>query len=134
MIAFIIFSTNLGSFDLCQSEIQGKLVMIDFVGSSQHVDTIKMKWQRNRLVPTSIVGIYSETNQWMKMRNNSRISSLAMRPRASMAAPKIQPLSKFVSNIRIMVNGCTGKRGQAVINAADSAGLNIVPVSFGSKE
>ncbi|KAF4355425.1 hypothetical protein F8388_015179 [Cannabis sativa] len=85
-------------------------------------------------VPTSTVGIYSETNQWMKMRNHSRISSLAMRPRASMAAPKIQPLSKSVSNIQIMVNGCTGKMGQAVINAADSAGLNIVPVSFGSEE
>lgn len=33
-----------------------------------------------------------------------------------------------------MVNGCTGKMGKAVIQAADSAGLNIVPVSFGSEE
>jgi dihydrodipicolinate reductase len=32
------------------------------------------------------------------------------------------------------VNGCTGKMGMAVIKAADSAGVNVVPVSFGSAE
>lgn len=32
------------------------------------------------------------------------------------------------------VNGCTGKMGKAVIKAADSAGLNLVPISFGSAE
>lgn len=32
------------------------------------------------------------------------------------------------------VNGCTGKMGKAVINAADSAGLNLIPLSFGSEE
>ena len=32
------------------------------------------------------------------------------------------------------VNGCTGKMGQSVIKAADFAGLNIVPFSFGSEE
>lgn len=30
------------------------------------------------------------------------------------------------------VNGCSGKMGKAVIKAADSAGVNIVPSSFGS--
>nr|POF10415.1 4-hydroxy-tetrahydrodipicolinate reductase 1, chloroplastic [Quercus suber] len=35
-------------------------------------------------------------------------------------------------DIPIMVNGCSGKMGKAVIKAADSAGLNIVPLSFGS--
>ncbi|KAM6555753.1 hypothetical protein CsatB_002772 [Cannabis sativa] len=44
MFAFIIFSTNLWSFDLCQS-------------SSQHVDTIKMKRQRNRLVISVFVDL-----------------------------------------------------------------------------
>ncbi|CAN6808215.1 unnamed protein product [Brassica oleracea] len=34
--------------------------------------------------------------------------------------------------ISIMVNGCSGKMGKAVIKAADSAGVNIVPTSFGS--
>ncbi|KAL4351537.1 hypothetical protein GQ457_06G010820 [Hibiscus cannabinus] len=32
--------------------------------------------------------------------------------------------------IPIMVNTCTGKMGKAVIKAADSAGLHVVPVSF----
>ncbi|OMO90429.1 hypothetical protein COLO4_19183 [Corchorus olitorius] len=36
--------------------------------------------------------------------------------------------------IPIMVNGCTGKMGNAVIKAADSAGLHIVPVSFGAEK
>ncbi|XVF75920.1 hypothetical protein PTKIN_Ptkin13bG0225600 [Pterospermum kingtungense] len=34
--------------------------------------------------------------------------------------------------IPIMVNSCTGKMGKAIIKAADSAGLHIVPVSFGA--
>ncbi|XVE96119.1 hypothetical protein REPUB_Repub02eG0193800 [Reevesia pubescens] len=36
--------------------------------------------------------------------------------------------------IPIMVNGCTGKMGKAIIKAADSAGLQIVPVSFGAEK
>ncbi|KAF2298691.1 hypothetical protein GH714_025122 [Hevea brasiliensis] len=32
-----------------------------------------------------------------------------------------------------MVNGCGGKMGKAVIKAADSAGLQILPVSFGAQ-
>ncbi|KAM7464822.1 hypothetical protein LguiB_012384 [Lonicera macranthoides] len=36
--------------------------------------------------------------------------------------------------VPIMVNGCTGKMGKAVIEAAISAGLQPVPVSFGSSE
>ncbi|KAJ0047008.1 hypothetical protein Pint_05363 [Pistacia integerrima] len=37
-------------------------------------------------------------------------------------------------NIPIMVNGCSGKMGKAVIKAADSIGLQLVPASFGSEE
>ncbi|XP_026399105.1 4-hydroxy-tetrahydrodipicolinate reductase 1, chloroplastic-like [Papaver somniferum] len=33
----------------------------------------------------------------------------------------------------IMVNGCTGKMGKAIIDAGVSAGLHVVPVSFGSE-
>ncbi|TQD83666.1 hypothetical protein C1H46_030780 [Malus baccata] len=32
------------------------------------------------------------------------------------------------------VNGCSGKMGKAIIQAANSAGLTVVPVSFGSAE
>lgn len=34
----------------------------------------------------------------------------------------------------MQVNSCLGKMGQAVIKAADSAGLNLVPISFGCAE
>ncbi|KAK8484607.1 hypothetical protein V6N12_064013 [Hibiscus sabdariffa] len=34
----------------------------------------------------------------------------------------------------LQVNGCTGKMGKSVIKAADSAGLHIVPVSFGAEK
>lgn len=37
-------------------------------------------------------------------------------------------------DISIMVNSCSGKMGKAVIKAADSAGLQIVPASFGAAE
>ncbi|KAL5834347.1 hypothetical protein ACOSQ4_013844 [Xanthoceras sorbifolium] len=43
------------------------------------------------------------------------------------------PISKHIG-VPIMVNGCTGKMGKAVIKAAESAGLHLVPVSFGSAE
>ncbi|KAK5787086.1 hypothetical protein PVK06_041737 [Gossypium arboreum] len=36
--------------------------------------------------------------------------------------------------IPIMVNGCTGKMGKSVIQAADSAGLFVVPVSFDAEK
>lgn len=32
------------------------------------------------------------------------------------------------------MNGCTGKMGKAVVEAAVSAGLHVVPVSFSSSE
>uniref|UniRef100_A0A2N9EQ15 4-hydroxy-tetrahydrodipicolinate reductase n=1 Tax=Fagus sylvatica TaxID=28930 RepID=A0A2N9EQ15_FAGSY len=60
---------------------------------------------------------------------------------SSGSATPIQNLHETASSsshqnlgIPIMVNGCTGKMGKAVIKAADSAGLNIVPLSFGSAE
>lgn len=40
----------------------------------------------------------------------------------------------FLLPYLFQVNGCTGKMGKAVIKAADSAGLNLVPISFGSAE
>ncbi|KAL8166416.1 hypothetical protein V2J09_007915 [Rumex salicifolius] len=38
------------------------------------------------------------------------------------------------TGIPIMVNSCTGRMGKAVIEAAVSAGLHIIPASFGSAE
>ncbi|KAL9258660.1 4-hydroxy-tetrahydrodipicolinate reductase 2, chloroplastic-like protein [Drosera capensis] len=48
----------------------------------------------------------------------------------------VEELSVKSKNLEvpIMVNSCTGKMGKAVIEAAVYAGLNILPVSFGSEE
>ncbi|KAK0580204.1 hypothetical protein LWI29_037961 [Acer saccharum] len=52
---------------------------------------------------------------------------------SSTSSLHVTPVSKH-NDVAIMVNGCTGKMGKAVINAADSGGLHIVLVSFGSTE
>ncbi|RVW20629.1 4-hydroxy-tetrahydrodipicolinate reductase 2, chloroplastic [Vitis vinifera] len=57
----------------------------------------------------------------------------------SMSTPPIQHLEKPSAGsqnlgLPIMVNGCTGKMGKAVIQAAVSAGLHLVPVSFSCAE
>ncbi|KAM7489344.1 hypothetical protein LguiB_026828 [Lonicera macranthoides] len=41
------------------------------------------------------------------------------------------PVSQNLGLPTIMVNGCSGKMGKSVIEAAISAGLHVVPVSFG---
>ncbi|OWM84799.1 4-hydroxy-tetrahydrodipicolinate reductase 2, chloroplastic [Punica granatum] len=61
------------------------------------------------------------------------------RPTLAMSAAPAQqldlqmPASKKL-DLPVMVNSCLGKMGQAVIKAADSAGLNLVPLSFGCAE
>ncbi|XP_057514699.1 4-hydroxy-tetrahydrodipicolinate reductase 2, chloroplastic-like isoform X1 [Actinidia eriantha] len=60
-------------------------------------------------------------------------------PVVSMSRTPIQCLEKpskvsHNTGLPIMVNGCTGKMGKAVIEAAVSAGLHLVPVSFSSSE
>ncbi|KAA8522740.1 hypothetical protein F0562_009098 [Nyssa sinensis] len=57
----------------------------------------------------------------------------------SMSSMPIQCLEKPLTasqntGLPIMVNGCTGKMGKAVIESAVSAGLHLVPISFGSAE
>ncbi|CAN1224786.1 4-hydroxy-tetrahydrodipicolinate reductase 1, chloroplastic [Linum perenne] len=46
----------------------------------------------------------------------------------------VSAMSSKSNGVPIMVNSCTGKMGKSVIEAADSAGLQILPVSFGSEE
>ncbi|KAI4365259.1 hypothetical protein MLD38_021258 [Melastoma candidum] len=45
---------------------------------------------------------------------------------------QIRAASKF--DVPVMVNSCCGRMGKAVIEAADSAGLDFLPVSFGNSE
>ncbi|KAL2336121.1 hypothetical protein Fmac_010567 [Flemingia macrophylla] len=61
-------------------------------------------------------------------------------PVVSMAATPVQTFlekstpSNLHTGVPIMVNACTGKMGKAVINAAEAAGVHVVPVSFGCEE
>ncbi|KAL3752871.1 hypothetical protein ACJRO7_000295 [Eucalyptus globulus] len=50
-------------------------------------------------------------------------------PRAHLQARALKKL-----DIPVMVNSCLGKMGKAVIKAADSAGLDLIPMSFGCVE
>ncbi|XP_057764570.1 4-hydroxy-tetrahydrodipicolinate reductase 1, chloroplastic-like [Salvia miltiorrhiza] len=73
----------------------------------------------------------------------NRLSSRTPIPRKSLVAvasnsvqsvalvPPVQPSHVGTS---IMVNGCTGKMGRAVLEAAMAAGLNPVPVALGGPE
>ncbi|OIW02336.1 hypothetical protein TanjilG_11230 [Lupinus angustifolius] len=73
----------------------------------------------------------------ISQNNNRRSRSF---PIVSMAATPVQTfLEKSVPSSQntghpIMVNACTGKMGKAVIEAAQAAGLHVVPVSFGLEE
>ncbi|GLT89327.1 hypothetical protein SLE2022_073130 [Rubroshorea leprosula] len=55
-------------------------------------------------------------------------------PMSTAAAQHVQKSVLPKTDISIMVNSCCGKMGKAVIKAADSAGVHIVPVSFGAAE
>ncbi|WJX92567.1 4-hydroxy-tetrahydrodipicolinate reductase 2, chloroplastic [Trifolium repens] len=77
----------------------------------------------------------ARTNLPISQKRRSRLV-----PKVSMSATTVQtflekssPSTKSTA-IPIMVNACTGKMGKAVINAAEAAGLNVVPVSFGCEE
>jgi len=90
-------------------------------------------------VPTTIIcgkGSFDVVNgrrRCYKVVHRKRVStSMAVR----MLSTPMQYLDK-PSELRqntILVNGCTGKMGKAVVEAAVSAGLHVVPVSFSSSE
>ncbi|XP_008243084.1 PREDICTED: 4-hydroxy-tetrahydrodipicolinate reductase 2, chloroplastic [Prunus mume] len=88
---------------------------------------------------TSRLGATS-TNRKQRVSSSSSSSSsaISMIPKMSISAIPNQRDDKSTSknkiDIPIMVNGCSGKMGKAIIQAADSAGLGVVPVSFGSAE
>ncbi|KAL1189567.1 4-hydroxy-tetrahydrodipicolinate reductase 2 [Cardamine amara subsp. amara] len=107
----------------------------------------------NRLMASSNVFLHrpenpqfsfsSETSQMAVLGVKGRVSFLGKGKRSvpvvlSMATSETSvEAGKSVApgnGISIMVNGCSGKMGKAVIKAADSAGVNIVPTSFGSAE
>ncbi|KAI5323425.1 hypothetical protein L3X38_032497 [Prunus dulcis] len=75
---------------------------------------------------------------WKQRASSSSSSAMNMIPQMSISAVPNQSLEKSLPknkiDIPIMVNSCSGKMGKAIIQAADSAGLSVVPASFGSAE
>ncbi|KAL6219253.1 hypothetical protein ACLB2K_012459 [Fragaria x ananassa] len=63
--------------------------------------------------------------------------TMTMTPKMSISAVPVENTATSntsMFDIPIMVNGCSGKMGKAIISAAESAGLNVVRVSFGSAQ
>ncbi|CAB4283155.1 unnamed protein product [Prunus armeniaca] len=75
---------------------------------------------------------------WKQRVSSSSSSAMNMIPKMSISAIPNQSLENSLPknkiDIPIMVNSCSGKMGKAIIQAADSAGLSVVPASFGSAE
>ncbi|GLT66084.1 hypothetical protein SLA2020_384740 [Shorea laevis] len=71
-------------------------------------------------------GIFRKRASLFPVALSSSMSTATVQHVQKSAAPK--------TDISIMVNSCSGKMGKAVIKAADSAGLHLVPVSFGAEE
>ncbi|KAL3827755.1 hypothetical protein ACJIZ3_016557 [Penstemon smallii] len=67
-----------------------------------------------------------------RIRANSR-KSLVVMASTSVQSLDLVHVSKNIG-IPVMVNGCTGKMGRAVLEAAISAGLEPVPVALGGAE
>uniref|UniRef100_A0A453IIN0 Dihydrodipicolinate reductase N-terminal domain-containing protein n=1 Tax=Aegilops tauschii subsp. strangulata TaxID=200361 RepID=A0A453IIN0_AEGTS len=71
-------------------------------------------------------------------RRRGRLDGFAA-PRCVSAAPPATTLETATArpagvSFPILVNGCTGKMGVSVAEAATSRGLHLVPVSFSSRE
>lgn len=79
-------------------------------------------------------GLNSSLRLFSNARGNRTVRILCRRPKCSLtmsSAPLVLPQS---TSPPIMVNACTGKMGRAVLEAAISAGLHAIPVSFGGAE
>ncbi|XP_008808387.2 probable 4-hydroxy-tetrahydrodipicolinate reductase 1, chloroplastic [Phoenix dactylifera] len=67
-------------------------------------------------------------------RRIPRRPSSVMCVSSSKKLEKSPAIASQIHSFPILVNGCTGKMGKAVAEAAVSAGLELVPVSFSSRE
>ncbi|CAL0315343.1 unnamed protein product [Lupinus luteus] len=100
------------------------------------------------LTPTSVLQGHHKQLAFLSREGSARstvpISHNRTRSRSfpivSMTATPVQTFleksapSNQNQNLSLMVNACTGKMGKAVIQAAQAAGLHVVPVSFGLEE
>ncbi|KAG0459204.1 hypothetical protein HPP92_022332 [Vanilla planifolia] len=72
---------------------------------------------------------WEKSNRCFLPKRASSLRALSMPSIAQ--APAIEP---SVFSFPILINGCTGKMGRAVANAAVSAGIQLIPVTFSSME
>ncbi|KAI4356015.1 hypothetical protein L6164_000069 [Bauhinia variegata] len=100
------------------------------------VPTIALQKQLSHLVLFS-----KEGSRWssVPISQKKRPSKMPLISMAMETTPIQTFLEKSASSsqnigIPIMINGCSGKMGKAVIKAAEAAGLYVVPVSFGCEE
>ncbi|KAL3506626.1 hypothetical protein ACH5RR_032008 [Cinchona calisaya] len=103
-------------FDISATCPQKQLapLSIQVVGSSFGYKTTKKLFRRQKLLVTSMCSTSSMTPV-QSLEHTSLIQSQSI-------------------GLPIMVNGSTGKMGRAVLEAAVSAGLHPLPVSFGGPE
>ncbi|KAM1201083.1 hypothetical protein FF1_017396 [Malus domestica] len=81
--------------------------------------------------------VFTARRQTLSLSSSSAAATAKVMSVSAVAGQSIeleQSPSKNKIDIPIMVNGCSGKMGKAIIQAANSAGLTVVPVSFGSAE
>ncbi|KAJ0969074.1 hypothetical protein J5N97_021951 [Dioscorea zingiberensis] len=89
------------------------------------------------LLPQSAVRPRGDLSPLWRLLSPQR--SQLIRPISIMCAQTTESSQKSVAiasssvSFPILVNGCTGKMGKAVAEAAVSAGLQLVPVSFSSQ-
>ncbi|KAJ0969034.1 hypothetical protein J5N97_021911 [Dioscorea zingiberensis] len=89
------------------------------------------------LLPQSAVSPRGDLSPQWRLLSPQR--SQLIRPISIMCAQTTESSQKSVAiasssvSFPILVNGCTGKMGKAVAEAAVSAGLQLVPVSFSSQ-
>ncbi|KAF9617179.1 hypothetical protein IFM89_034330 [Coptis chinensis] len=94
------------------------------------------------IIPSSISSFFTpKTKNKCTFSTNYRLSSVALRVAAqqqqgeiSSALESLHLQKEGLDFPTIMVNGCSGKMGRAVIKAAVSAGIQVVPISFCSEE
>ncbi|XP_061989396.1 4-hydroxy-tetrahydrodipicolinate reductase 2, chloroplastic [Rosa rugosa] len=99
---------------------------------------ISVQPQKPTLLPGTATsrGLGATRSINLKQRLPSPAVNKMMIPKMSISALPLDNPTKSNNkfDIPIMVNGCNGKMGKAIISAAESAGLDVVPVSFGSAQ
>lgn len=92
-------------------------------------------------VPVNLLGRQQNLVSFSRSRRPSKFTNFTIKQRCKISmSTAIQSLDeKHLVRANdlsppIMVNSCTGKMGQAVIEAGISAGLHIVPASFGIQQ